>query len=255
MRNIIISLALCITTLAATGMQATIAYPAADTEQPTSAPAARIGSGRYLSLIMDGGIHFLRDIPGQMQCSFWGSRGLSGYLYTNMPIRKSYFTFSLGLGPGSERYVFGKKYTLVRSKTQRKTHLRLARNTFSNRDKIEVTRSMLRNSYTDLVAELRFDTRPQAPKEGFFIALGASLGMYWHQATTVSYKEDNEYKSRTMRESFHINSLRYGWLGRVGWRRFGLYFAQSLSPLFDKKNTTFTQKPIIYSAGVSLDLF
>lgn len=252
--------ALCMATLAATGTQTAVAHPAADTElpasaPPSSAPAIRVGLGRYPSLVIDGGMRFLTHIPGQMQCGFWGSRGLSSCLYINMPIRKSYFTFSLGIGPGNERYVFRKKYTLVRSKAQRKTALRLAKNTFSNRDKIEVIRSLLHNSYADLVAELRFHTHPQAPKEEFFIALGVSVGTYLHRAITVSYKEDGEYKSRTLRESFHINSLRYGWLGRLGWRRFGLYFTQSLSPLFDKRNTLFIHEPTTFSAGVSLDLF
>lgn len=214
----------------------------------------------YGSFMVDWGLSSLIRAPKKMEQNVWSSRALNGYFYYNIPIKASYFTISPGIGLGGEGYTFKDKedkdkYTLVRSPGSRKTILESAKNLFKGSHKVEITKSSLNTRYVELVAELRFNTNHQEPQSGFFIAIGPRIGMRWGAATTIQYQEDGQHKSRTTSESFNLNKLRYGFIARIGWRRLGIFYAQTLSNLFNQDQGPSKARIMPFSVGASLNLF
>lgn len=211
----------------------------------------------YGSLLVDWSLSALMGAPKKMELNSWRSRALNGYFYYNIPIKASYFTVSPGIGLGGEGYTFqGKdKYTLVRGSKSRKTILKAAENLLGGSPKVEIIQSSLSTNYVELVAELRFNTNRQEPSLGFFIAIGPRIGMCWRAATTIQYREDDQRKSRTTRESFNLNRLRYGFIGRIGWGRWGIFYAQTLSDLFNQDAGPSKARIMPFSVGASLNLF
>ncbi|MEM7055393.1 MAG: outer membrane beta-barrel protein [Bacteroidota bacterium] len=204
----------------------------------------------YGSLVVEWGFNALINAPKEMKLGHWGSRTIKGYLYYNIPIKESHFTFSPGIGIEAESYQFRDKYTLARSKS-RKTFLKPARALFPNSP--EIKQSSLAVKYTELVTELRFNANHGEPQYGLFIALGGKIGLRWGASTTIRYREDSQNKSRITAESFNLSRLRYGLLARVGWGRFGAFYSQTFSALFSEQGPSeATIRP--FSIGISINL-
>jgi hypothetical protein len=72
---------------------------------------------------------------------------------------------------------------------------------------------------------------------------------------TIEYKEDKETKTWINQESFNINKLNYGITGRMGWNRFGLFYNQAFSNLFESNNAIAKDSILPWSAGITLSLF
>ena len=222
----------------------------ADTETALKRQVATLAN--YGSLVFDWGLNFFQDVPKEMKLSTWSSRTLNGYFYYNIPIKDSYFMVSPGIGLGSADYKFQDQYTLARTPSSRRTMLKLAKDVIPGSP--EITSSSLTVNYAELVAELRFNANRQEPQAGFLIAVGYRLGMRWGAATTIQYKEDNQKKTRTTVESFNLNRLRHGLIGRIGWGRFGIFYSHTFSDFFNEGQgpTKATMMPV--SAGISINL-
>ena len=220
-----------------------------DTKTEVRRPVTMLSN--YGSLVIDWGLSALMSEPKVMKLSLWGSRTMNGYLYYNIPIKGPYFTFSPGIGIGAEGYQFQDKYTLARSKT-RKAILKHAQALFA--DSPEIKQSNLAVNYAELVTELRFNADHRDPQGGFFVAVGSKIGIRWRASTTIQYKEDDQNKSRITKESFNLNRLRCGLLARIGWGRWGAFYSQTLSGLFNEQGPSkATIRP--FSIGISINLF
>ena len=212
----------------------------------------------YGSLLIDWGVNRLRNSPQEMKPSFFGSRFSNISFYYNIPLGRSHFTISTGVGIGFEGYDFKKHnekyYTLVRGDgDDRHTKFEKAAALLPKQKKI--LQSRLNAKYFDLGLALRFNANSKYPKESFWVAVGGKLGMLWKASTTIKYKEDGQTKKRTLSESYNLNQMRYGVQASLGWGRFGLCYTQFFSTFFDegKGPGETTTKP--YSIGLSVDLF
>lgn len=204
----------------------------------------------YGSLVFEWGLGSLINVPKEMKLSHWGSRTTKGYLYYNVPIKESHFTFSPGIGIEAADYQFRDKYTLVRSES-RKTVLKPAQALLPNSP--EIKKSSLAVKYTELVTELRLNANHGEPQDGFFVAVGGKIGLRWGASTIIRYREDSEDKSRITAESFNLSRIRYGLLARIGWGRFGAFYSQTLSSLFSAEGPSeATIRP--FSIGISINL-
>ena len=146
----------------------------------------------------------------------------------------------------------GSYYTLNHSGSN-KTHLIKADSIMNNGG--EVTQTMLSVKYFDFIVETRFNGNREEPQEGFFVAVGGYIGFKFFPSMTIHYKEDKEAKTWINQEQFGINKFNYGVTGRIGWNRFGLFYTQALSNLFESNNGVSEQPILPWSAGITLSLF
>jgi hypothetical protein len=207
----------------------------------------------YFSIGLDLGLDFLWNAPNKMEPYFLNPKLPTMSIYYNIPITNSHFMFSPGILWGNHSYSFKNNYTLTRQGEHGNRHTTIIEAKSLLDPQVQVKSSSLDISYIDLVAELRFNTNRLEPQDGFFIAVGGNLGVLLNAATTLQYQEDNQLKARITKESFNLNSIRYGTLVRVGWGRFGAFYAQTLSNLFNKQGFyKHTMKP--FSVGLTINL-
>lgn len=210
-------------------------------------------TSKFTTLVVDWGINSFQKAPSNMDLTFWRSRTLTGSIYYNIPIGKSHFMVSVGIGLGNEDYMFkltNPEYTLDRN-SQRKTSIVTAKKLIPASS--EIQKSIFTVNYLDVIGEIKFNLDKEERQERFFLAVGGSLGIQHSPSTSIHYKEDSENKVRIIKESFNVKRLHYGVLARMGWGRFGIYYKQTLSGLFNDKGP---QKDDIlrWSAGISINL-
>lgn len=205
----------------------------------------------YGELLLELGMDFLLHTPQQIKLHPLSSLAVNGYFYYNVPIKKSHFTFSPGIGISSETYSFKNNMTLARSKKNRKTIFQNAKALLANNP--DVNHTSLNLKHGDLVTEIRFHANRLEPQEGFFMAIGGRIGLCFNAFTTIKYKEDNQNKERINKESFNLNRLCYGVIARLGWGRFGAFYSHTLSSFFNEQGPNQDIKP--FNIGVSLNLF
>ncbi|OJW66621.1 MAG: hypothetical protein BGO68_01560 [Candidatus Amoebophilus sp. 36-38] len=206
----------------------------------------------YITLVVDWGIASLLHAPtNNMALNFWRSREFGGSLYYNIPIGKSHFMASFGIGMSNADYLFKDNNILDRSRTNRKTEIKPAKNIVTGNTEIQKT--MFSINYADFIGEIRFNSNKEEPQEGFFIAVGGHIGFQFLPATHIHYKEDKQNKVRITKESFNVRKYRLGMIARIGWTRFGVFYKHTLSGLFDENGPS--QEAILpVSAGISINL-
>jgi hypothetical protein len=213
----------------------------------------------YTSLVVDWGITSFtsfQDLPRDMDLSFWGSRVLGGAIYYNIPIAKSHFMASFGVGLSNADYTFKSERTLDRdaqtTDSKRGTKIKPASQVVTGKN-TEIQKSKFSMNYVDLIGEIRINFNKEEPREGFFIAIGGNIGYQFSPSTSIYYKQDDENKIQITKESFNIRKYRWGVLARIGWNRFGIVYNQTLSGLFNDKGPT--QNDILpFSVGISINL-
>jgi hypothetical protein len=207
----------------------------------------------YMTLTVNWGINSLIRAPQHMDLAFWRSRVAGANVYYNIPIKSSHFTVSCGAGISNADYVFKEgKYMIDRDRSTKKTIIQPTSKVVPTGEKAE--KSMLSIWYTDLIAELGFNSNKEEPQEGFFVAVGGNIGLQLSPSISVQYGEDKESKTQTLQERFNLSEIRAGLLARMGWGRFGAFYAQTLTPLFTNDQGP-TTKPILpFSIGISVNL-
>ena len=226
------------------------------------------GPSPYFSIVHSIGLDFLTGAPDEMKLRHWGSRISKEQLYYNIPTKIPYLTVSAGLGLSQESYVFRHPYVLRRNPNDGKCILapldcKLGMS-LNERNEYEVhikfkqenPTTSLSVSYIELFfPELRLGAKHQAPASGFFLTLGPALGIRWDQATQhIKYQEDNEQKQETLSESFRLSDFRCGFIVRLEWEHFSIFYTQTLTGLFHENMGPSGDKITHWSAGLSISL-
>lgn len=206
----------------------------------------------YVSLTVDWGISSLLRSPQNMDLFWWRSRVLGANLYYNIPIKSSHFVVSCGAGISNVDYLFKDgQYTIGRDKSTRKTSIIPTSNIVPTGKKANKSELSIWN--TDFIIELKFDSNKEEPREGFFVAVGANVGYQFSPATSIHYKEDDENKKWIIYDRYNLSKPRYGVLLRMGWERFGAFYHQTLSPIFNDQGPA-AKSILPFSVGVSVNL-
>lgn len=205
----------------------------------------------YLSLGINWGFASWIKAPDNMNLLFWKSRTFGGNLYYNIPIKTSHFLIRFGINLAHAKYSSKQLNTIVRKNKEFETTIIKPASTVLTK-RAEVKEAYCSMWSTDLIAEFGFKSNKEEANEGFFVTAGGNLGMHFAPATTIYYEEDKQSKTRTIEEKFNIARLRYGVLARIGWGRFGAFYHQILSPLFNRKGPNQSMLP--FSFGISIDL-
>ncbi|HTH56553.1 MAG TPA: hypothetical protein VL728_10955 [Cyclobacteriaceae bacterium] len=213
------------------------------------------------SFLIDFGFNGPIGKPQYFDQGFWGSRTLNIYYHYPVRIAKTKFSYNPGGGFSFERFKFTNNYTLIPQTDgtytlddPTKTFLSLA----------GVRKSMLIANYFDLMpVEFRFDTNPNDLSRSFNVSIGGRVGFLMESHTKLKYTLNGTSETRKDKQSYGLNSFRYGAYARVGIGNFNFFGFYNFSPFFatnkgpynnnqtDLNHTTMTTMTI----GISLNGF
>jgi hypothetical protein len=102
-------------------------------------------------------------------------------------------------------------------------------------DSIHLDKSKLTTSYLTVPVLFEWQFPASAHRsERLRIAVGVIGGLKLESHTKVVYKENDKVQKNKNRDDFNINSLRYGFTGRVGYNKVNLYVDYYPVSLFEK---------------------
>ena len=214
------------------------------------------------------------DIPGDLMIEFgfnwvqehspgigWntmGSRTFNAYYLYEANLGESAFSFHPGIGVGTEKYKFTDDLTLeygLNDDGERELQYVPLDSIFGLGT--SYVKSQVNPNYIDIPLEFRWRSRTYDPKRSVKIAIGGKVGFLFDSKTKVKYTDriDGDKKISKQKESWQLNTIRYGAHMRLGYGAFSLWGYYGLSDLFKKDEgpQATTMYPITF--GVSLALF
>jgi hypothetical protein len=195
--------------------------------------------------------------PANFEQGFWGSRTLN--LYYQYPIRlwSSKFSYRPSIGLSFERYKLTNNYTLTKRPIDNGTFaLRKADDVANGLDMPNADKSMLIMNYLDFMpAELRFDTKPEDLARSIHVTAGVRLGWLFDTHTKVNYSINGEDITNKDSQQHGLNSLRYGFYGKVGIGSFGLFGYYNATPVFQENRGPDRTRMNTLTIGISLSGF
>jgi len=200
------------------------------------------------SFVMDIGFTAMLHKPSLMATSFWGSKMANLYYYYDFQLGKSGFAFSPGLGFGFDKYDFTESVTLINPTGDSVS----IQDLITSRPTVDINKSKLSTNYLDIPIELRWHSNPNNFRRSFYIAAGGKIGLLISNTTKLKYKEDGVKVIEKEKRDLDLNKLRYGIIGRLGYRGFSLFYYHNLSTLFQKNKGPQQTAPVGISFGLTI---
>ena len=211
-------------------------------------------------LIVNFGINTLSNHPDTMRLRSFGSKSLGIYYSRRIEISPR-FAFYPAIGIGSEKYEFEESITFKRNSDGGVEFDDIPTAfDFGERDDLEKNRLAI--NYLEVPLEFRFYPMKSTDGSGFFIGVGGSLGV--RVASHMKIKvdgidpatgEDFNYIDK-FKNNFDLSSVRYGVLGRIGFRGINAFCRVYFSEMFDTgKSPDPEQNPTSYTIGLSINAF
>jgi hypothetical protein len=180
---------------------------------------------------LDFGFNRALSAPVDFDLYFWGSRTVNIYYQYDLRLFNSPISIVPGIGLSLERYRFKDSYAVGYTNA---THEQVTMLPPGDLATPNIKKSMLVTNYIDVPLELRYTMNPEDPSRSFKLSVGGRIGWLYDSFNKIKYSEDGETKKLKDKQSYHLNELRYGLLGRLGFGGFSLFCNYNLSPLFKK---------------------
>lgn len=180
---------------------------------------------------VDFGFNRALSAPVDFDLYFWGSRTVNIYYQYDVRLFNSPFSLVPGIGLSLERYRFKDNYAVGYTNN---THEQVTMLPPASLATPNIKKSMLITNYIDVPLELRYTLNPEDPSRSFKISVGGRIGWLYDSFNKIKYSEDGETKKLKDKQNYHLNELRYGLLGRLGFGGFSIFCNYNLSPLFKK---------------------
>lgn len=179
-------------------------------------------------LMVDVGMNVWSTMPGGLERRNWSSKSL-GFYYTQRKILSSKLSFNYGLGFTFEKMHLGDSSTLISNYTDATDTLSVAvvpnpRNFSKNR---------LAITYIDIPVEFRFHPFGTEEGEGLFIGAGGIVGLRVKAYTKWKYGNRGETVKQKTTGKFNLNSFRYGYQIRAGWKGVHIFYKRYVSSVFN----------------------
>ncbi len=172
-------------------------------------------------LMLDIGINAWSQVPDTLDRKGWASKSVGIYYMKRYPISNK-LSFYPGIGLGLEKHGFQSAATFIDSA-----------------DYIDalpffgITKNKLAITYFDIPIEFRFHPNGTEDGEGFFIGIGAMGGVRMNAHTKWVYEVDGDKKRQKVSGNFNLETFRYGFQVRLGFRGIHLYYKSYQSTLFN----------------------
>ena len=203
----------------------------------------------------DLGLVVAPDFPDSMKLKLIHCIYFSPFYKFETFIPNTNFSVVTGLSLGLEKYRFKDPVTLTRYRDDKGNYSNQLVSLDTVLYNAAIKGSKLAVNYIEIPIEIRYRTNKTYPKNSFFVSVGGKIGYMFNSHTKYKYKQESQIKTSKFRSKFDLNSIRYGFMGRVGFGNFNVFYYQSLNTLFqkDKGPAGNTSQPML--VGLSLTLF
>lgn len=200
-------------------------------------------------LMVDVGFNVWSSMPGALERRTWSSKSIALY-YTKRKAFSSKLSLNYGIGLGLEKMSLGDSATLFSNTIINDTlnAVFIGPNT-QNYDK-----NKLATTYLDIPVEFRFHPMGTEDGEGLFLGVGGIVGLRLNAHTKWKYENNGETVRQKVSGKFNLNSFRYGYQVRAGFRGVHVFYKRYVSPVF---KDTFDDgfDPVMSTIGINVTGF
>ncbi|MEP1097034.1 MAG: outer membrane beta-barrel protein, partial [Cyclobacteriaceae bacterium] len=171
-------------------------------------------------VMIDIGFNSWSVTPDTLDRKGWASKSLGIYYAKRYRISNK-FSFLPGIGLGLEKMGFESGVTFQDSA------LFYTRVPYTG-----ITKNKIAFTYLDIPVELRFHPKGTEDGEGFFVSAGGMFGLKMGAHTKIKYDEGDGVKKLKETGKFNLESFRYGYQVRIGFKGVHLFYKKYLSNAF-----------------------
>lgn len=193
-------------------------------------------------LMVDIGLNYWDETPRGIDQTGWPSKSVGIYYSRRKPMSGK-LSFYYGLGLGLEKIGLGNDSTLFSGDQLTVGDIGLE----------SVEKNKLAISYFEIPLEIRLHPTGTQDGEGFFIGAGVIGGLRLNSHTKWKYNEDGQTKRQKISGEFDLNTWRYGFQVRLGFRGVHFFYKQYLSDTF--RNEIGDVNPRLTTIGINLTGF
>ncbi|WP_436517647.1 outer membrane beta-barrel protein [Ekhidna sp. To15] len=200
-------------------------------------------------LMVDIGFNVWSSMPGALERRTWSSKSVALY-YTKRKAFSSKLSLNYGIGLGLEKMSLGDSATLFSNVLVNDT----LNSVLIGPNPQNFDKNKLATTYLDIPIEFRFHPMGTEDGEGLFLGVGGIVGLRLNAHTKWKYNNNGETVRDKVTGKFNLNSIRYGYQVRAGFRGVHVFYKRYVSPVF---NDTFDDgfDPVMSTIGINVTGF
>ncbi len=178
-------------------------------------------------LMVDVGFNVWSSMPGALERRTWASKSIALY-YTKRKALSGKLSFYYGVGLGMEKMSLGDSSTLSSNIIVNDT----LQSVWISPNPENFEKNKLATTYLDIPVEFRFHPFGTQDGEGLFLGVGGIVGVRINAHTKWKYENNGETTRQKISGKFNLNSFRYGYQVRAGFRGVHLFYKRYVSDVF-----------------------
>ena len=200
-------------------------------------------------LMVDVGFNVWSSMPGALERRTWSSKSIAFY-YTKRKAFSSKLSLNYGIGLGLEKMSLGDSATLFSNVLVNDT----LNSVMIGPNPQNFSKNKLATTYLDIPVEIRFHPMGTQDGEGLFLGVGGIVGLRLNAHTKWKYDNNGETVRDKVTGKFNLNSIRYGYQIRAGFRGVHFFYKRYVSPVF---NDAFDDgfDPVMTTIGINVTGF
>lgn len=200
-------------------------------------------------LMVDVGFNVWSSMPGALERRTWSSKSIALY-YTKRKAFSSKLSLNYGIGLGLEKMSLGDSATLFSNTIINDT----LNAVYIGPNAQNYDKNKLATTYLDIPVEFRFHPMGTEDGEGLFLGVGGIVGLRLNAHTKWKYENNGETVREKVSGKFNLNSFRYGYQVRAGFRGVHVFYKRYVSPVF---KDTFDDgfDPVMSTIGINVTGF
>ena len=209
-------------------------------------------------LMVDVGFNVWTSMPGGLERRTWSSKSV-GLYYTKRKAFNDKLSFNYGIGLGLEKTSLGDSSTLKSgyfddNGTANDTSDDEVRDVAIVPNEHNFSKNRLATTYLDIPVEFRFHPFGTEDGEGLFIGAGGIAGVRLKSHTKWKYENNGETVREKTSGKFNLNSFRYGYQIRAGFRGVHFFYKRYVSDVF-KDPFPSGESPVMTTVGINVTGF
>ncbi len=209
-------------------------------------------------VMVDVGFNVWSSMPGALERRNWSAKSIAIY-YTKRKAFSRKFSLNYGIGLGLEKMSLGDTVSLTSDTFVDGPD---ASNDLDSLVSVAITslpdgsfsKNKLAMTYLDIPVEFRFHPFGTEDGEGLFLGVGGIVGLRLNAHTKWKYDLNGEKVKQKISGKFNLNSFRYGYQIRAGFRGVHVFYKRYVSDVF---NDAFPDgsNPVMTTVGINLTGF
>ena len=191
--------------------------------------------------MVDVGINVWSEVPDTLDRKGFASKSIGIYYAKRYKINNK-LSFYPGIGLGLEKMGFKSSITFMDSLSF------ITRLPYTG-----ITKNKLAITYLDVPVDFRFHPNGTQDGEGFFVGIGGIFGLRMSAHTKWKYDEGDGNKKLKETGKFNLNSIRYGYQVRVGFKGVHAFYKRYVSETF--KSPIDGANPVTTTIGINFTGF